>query len=59
MSTGQQNGMVRFQVWIPRAWLDRLRELAEDRAVSASDVARILLRDALYEPMPNRRRPPE
>ena len=39
---------VRLQVVIPRVWLDRLHELARERAVSMSDVVRIFLRDALY-----------
>jgi metal-responsive CopG/Arc/MetJ family transcriptional regulator len=47
-------GMVRFQVWLPQAWLDRLHELARERAVSMSDVVRILLRENLYD-----RKPPE
>jgi hypothetical protein len=49
-------GMIRLQVWIPRAWLVRLQELAADRAVSVSAVLRIFLRDALYErPLPWRK----
>lgn len=47
-------GMVRFQVWLPRPWLERLHEIARERAVSASDVVRILLRENLYD-----RRPPQ
>lgn len=39
---------VRLQVVIPRVWLERLHELAHERAVSMSDVVRIFLRDALY-----------
>jgi metal-responsive CopG/Arc/MetJ family transcriptional regulator len=50
----EETGMVRFQVWLPRPWLERLHELARERAVSMSDVVRILLRENLYE-----RRPPE
>ena len=53
MSSEQQEkadtGMVRFQVWLPRSWLERLHELARERAVSASDVVRILLRENLYD----------
>jgi metal-responsive CopG/Arc/MetJ family transcriptional regulator len=49
-------GMVRFQVWLPQAWLERLQELARERAVSMSDVVRILLRENLYD---RERRPPE
>lgn len=60
MSDGQQEqgreaaetGMVRFQVMIPRSWLDRLHELARERAVSMSDVVRIFLREALYRERP-------
>lgn len=48
--------MVRLQVWVPRVWLERLHELARERAVSVSAVLRILLRDSLYErPLPWRR----
>jgi hypothetical protein len=39
---------VRLQVVIPRVWVERLRELALERAVSMSDVVRIFLREALY-----------
>ena len=39
---------VRLQVVIPRVWVERLHELARERAVSMSDVVRIFLRDALY-----------
>jgi hypothetical protein len=46
---GTDQGMVRLQVLIPRSWLARLHELARERAVSVSDVARILLRENLYE----------
>lgn len=45
-------GMVRFQVWLPRPWVERLNELAAERAVSKSDVVRILLRENLYERRP-------
>jgi len=51
---------VRFQVMIPRAWLDRLHELVRERSVSMSDVVRIFLRDSLYErPLPWGKGPPE
>lgn len=50
--------MVRLQVLIPRSWLERLHELASERAVSMSDVVRILLRENLYEqPTAAKRRP--
>ena len=53
MSGEQENkGMVRFQVWLPRPWVSRLEELAQERAVSKSDVVRILLRENLYERRP-------
>lgn len=52
MSEREQNGergaSVRLQVVIPRVWLERLQELAGERAVSMSDVVRIFLREALY-----------
>lgn len=44
----ERSDTVRLQVVIPRVWLDRLHELAHERAVSMSDVVRIFLRDALY-----------
>jgi metal-responsive CopG/Arc/MetJ family transcriptional regulator len=52
MGDEEDTGMVRLQVLIPRSWLERLRELAEERAVSMSDVVRILLRENLYERRP-------
>lgn len=45
---GEPGASVRLQVVIPRVWLDRLHELATERAVSMSDVVRIFLREALY-----------
>lgn len=44
--------MVRLQIWVPRSWRARLQELASERAVSVSDVVRILLRENLYERRP-------
>lgn len=52
MSGNGDQGMVRMQVWVPRPWRDRLQELARERAVSVSDVVRILLRENLYERPP-------
>lgn len=49
MSGDEDTGMVRIQVWVPRPWRARLRELAAERAVSVSDVVRILLRENLYD----------
>ena len=48
MSSEQQSDTVRLQVVVPRVWLERLHELARERAISLSDVVRIFLRDALY-----------
>jgi metal-responsive CopG/Arc/MetJ family transcriptional regulator len=53
VSSEKDTGMVRFQVWLPRPWVERLEELAVERAVSKSDVVRILLRENLYERRPS------
>lgn len=40
---------VPLKVEVPVKWHDRLRELAEEQAISVSALVRILLRAGLYE----------
>jgi hypothetical protein len=47
--------MVPLKVQVPESWRDRLRELADERAISVADLVRIFLREALYDRLPERR----
>ncbi len=48
MAADDDPGMVVLFVRVPRLWKERMANLAKERAISLSDVARVFIRDALY-----------